>query len=72
MTHVVIDEPAEVLGDAVTVTGTVDGVSVTVTVWKSHLDTLPDKAAMVQYCAERLKEAATLPTEMDVKGTVTV
>ena len=49
---------AEIEGDAVHVTGTVDGNEVRVRVWKSHLDTLGNRAAKVAYVAGELKATA--------------
>lgn len=56
-------------GDKVIITGTVDGVSYTIEVWKSHLDTLATKALKRQYVAQQLKNAASIPTAVDLSGT---
>ena len=68
---------AQTVGDAVTVTGTVDGVPAQVQVWKSHLNTLSTKAARVTYVAQQLKAAADAATGQagtaeDLSATVTV
>ena len=64
---------ATVVGEQVTVTGTVDGAEVTVTVWKSHLVTLTTKAAKVAYVAAQMKaQAPAAPTAMDLAATVTI
>lgn len=64
---------AEVRGDEVTVTGTVDGTEHTVRVWKSHLDSLPNKATKVAYVAQQLKaQKPGAPTTIDLAATVTV
>lgn len=66
---------AEVDGDAVTVTGTVDGQELSVQVWKSHLDKLGNKAARVGYVALQLKAAAETGTPkgmIDLQATVTL
>lgn len=51
----VIITSAEVDGDQVTATGTVDGKTHVARCWKSHLDTLPNKAAKVAHAAALLK-----------------
>lgn len=64
-------------GDLVTFAGTVDGKPFTAQCWKSHLDSLPNKAAKATYVAGLLKAAAlaadpsTRPT-VDLSGTYTV
>jgi hypothetical protein len=77
MATVVISDPPTVRGDLVTVTGTVDGVPVTVTCWLSHLNTLPGKAGKQQYLAGLLRaardaQAPAPPLGVDVSGTMTV
>lgn len=60
-------------GDEVRVTGTVDGVEVSVRVWKSHLDTLSTLAAKRAYVAAQLKAAAPAASvAVSLAGTVTV
>lgn len=61
-------------GDRVTVTGMVDGQPVTVQCWKSHLDTLANKAAKVAYVAGLMKDRAqpAAPTPVDLAAAVTI
>lgn len=64
---------AEIIDDTVVVTGTVDGVEKTISVWKSHLDTLPTKAAKVVYVAAQFKAATPPPpTTIDLSATVNI
>lgn len=61
-----------VRGDDVTISGTVDGVPVTVHCWLSHLNTLSTKAAKAAYVAGLMK-AAVPPASVtvDLTGTYT-
>jgi hypothetical protein len=61
-------------GDRVTVAGTVDGKEVIIQCWKSHLDSLANKAAKVAYVAGLLKDRAqpAAPAAIDLAATVTV
>ena len=64
---------AEMRGDEVTVTGTVDGVERTARMWRSHLDTLPGRAAKVAYAAGLLRaQAPVAPVTIDLSATVNV
>ena len=64
---------AEIIDDTVVVTGTVDGVEKTISVWKSHLDTLPTKAATVVYVAAQFNAATSPPpTTIDLSATVNI
>lgn len=64
-------QSATLSGDAVTITGTVDGVEVVVSVWKSHLDTLATKPLKRSYVAAQLKAAApAAPATIDLTGAV--
>ncbi len=58
MAQVILSD-ATVVGDVVTCSGTVDGQPSTVTVWLSHLTSLPTFAAKRTYIAAQLK--ATVP-----------
>jgi hypothetical protein len=63
---------AQISGDDVVVSGTVDGVPVTVHCWLSHLNTLVGKAAKATYVAGLMKTAAAAPSTVDLAGTYTV
>ena len=63
---------AIIVGDDVAVSGTVDGVAVTVHCWLSHLNTLGTKAAKAAYVAGLMKTAAVAPSTVDLAGTYTV
>ena len=63
---------AVISGDDVTVSGTVDGVPVSVHCWLSHLNTLANKAAKAAYVAGLMKAAAAAPSTVDLAGTYTV
>ena len=58
---------ATLQGDAMTLTGEVDGVPRTAQVWKSHLDSLPDEAARIAYVVGLLAEqTAAEPVPVDL------
>jgi hypothetical protein len=63
---------ARIVGDAVMISGTVDGVAVTVQCWLSHLNTLAGKGAKAAYVAGLMKAAAAAPSTVDLAGTYTV
>ena len=52
-----ITEPPRRRGDDIEVRGTVDGVSVTIHVWQSHLATLATAALRQTYVRQQLKAA---------------
>ena len=62
---------ATVNGDDVTISGTVDGVAVSVHCWLSHLNTFGSKAAKGVYVAALMKAAAQAPSTVDLSGTYT-
>lgn len=68
MAVVTIDN-VDVVGDTVTVTGTVDGVQVTIQVWASHLSTLPTKVQKRTYVAQQLKAVVPAHSTIDLSGT---
>ena len=73
MPHTIQIQSAVVVDDAVTVTGTVDGQSVTVQVWKSHLDTFVAPGAKRLYVAQQLLNALpSSPVDLGLSGTVTI
>ena len=68
MAQVVI-QSASRNGDAITVVGTGDGVSVQAQVWLSHLQTLPTPLAKRTYIAQQL--AAQVPAVIDLSSQFT-
>jgi hypothetical protein len=63
---------ADRVGDAVTVTGTVDGQPATVQVWFSHLASLPDVPTRRQYVAQQLVNALPQSVPVPITGNTTV
>jgi hypothetical protein len=72
MARSVVIQSASVQGDTVTVTGTVDGSPVTVTVWLSYLNTLATNGAKVNYVAQQLAAALPVASAIGLTGTVLV
>jgi hypothetical protein len=72
MAHAVAVLSADRVGDAVTVTGTVDGQPATVQVWFSHLASLPDVPTRRQYVAQQLVNALPQSTPVPITGNTTV
>jgi len=67
MAQVVLND-ASVVGDTVTVTGTVDGAPATVQVWLSHLNTLGTLAAKRTYIAAQLKASIPATSTIGLTG----
>ena len=63
---------AVISGDAVTISGTVDGVPVSVQCWLSHLNTLAGNGPKATYVAGLMKAVAAAPSTVDLACTYTV
>jgi len=59
---------ASAVGDLVTVNATVDGQSVVVTCWLSHLNTLPTKAAKLTYLKGLVQQANPVSVDLALSG----
>jgi hypothetical protein len=74
MANTIDNLQATVIGDAVTITGTVNGKTYTVNAWLSHINSLANKAAKRTYVAGLLNAAynadpSNASTTIDLTGT---
>lgn len=69
MANLVQIQSVTINGDAVDVTGTVDGVQVGVRVWLSVVNAQPNLAAKKTYCRQRLRDTYLASFGTDQSGT---
>jgi hypothetical protein len=72
MARAVVILSADRVGDAVTVSGTVDGQPATVQLWASHLATMPDNLTRRQYAAQQLVNALPQSVPVQITGNTMV